>query len=115
MKKLEEHSGSLATAAVVWSDLVYGVQRLPEGQRRTTIEQYLVALQSSDLQVLPYDLEGADWHGRERARLAGVGATRPFVDGQIAAVAWRNGLTLVTRNTKDFENYEGLEVRNWFV
>ena len=38
----------------------------------------------------------------------------PFVDGQIAAIAMANGLTLVTRNFRDFECLPGLRVVDWF-
>ena len=31
----------------------------------------------------------------------------------MASVAVANGLTLVTRNQTDFENFEGLETESW--
>ena len=63
--------------------------------------------------ILPYDHAAAEWHARERARLASRGETRPFVDGQIAAVAHVNDLTLVTFNDVDFRLFEGLRVVSW--
>jgi tRNA(fMet)-specific endonuclease VapC len=42
------------------------------------------------------------------------GRVPPFVDGQIAAIAAVNGLTLVTRNVRDFRRFAGLPVVNWF-
>lgn len=114
MGRLEEHSGQLATASVVWGELVYGVERMPRGKRRSVIEDYLDALRGSDLLVLPYDMVAAEWQGRERARLASAGTSRPFVDAQIAAVAWRHRVTLVTRNTGDFAPFAGLRIENWF-
>jgi len=114
VRHLQEHDGRLATAAVAWSELVYGAARLPQSRRRRVIEEYLGALASSDLQILPYDAEAAVLHGRERARLAAAGRPSPFADGQIAAVARRFDLVLVTRNTRDFEPFEGIEVVNWF-
>jgi predicted nucleic acid-binding protein len=38
--------------------------------------------------------------------------TMPVMDSLIAATAVTNGLTLVTRNTKDFEAVEGLSLLN---
>ena len=43
------------------------------------------------------------------------GRVPPFVDGQIAAVAATNGLTLVTRNTDDFDDFTNLSVEDWFA
>ncbi len=63
--------------------------------------------------VLPYDQMAAEWHAAERARLGAVGLTPPFVDGQIAAVAHVNDLTLVTANTRDFAHFEGLRIEDW--
>lgn len=65
--------------------------------------------------ILPYDEAAARWHGQEQARLARLGRTPAFIDGQIAAIAKVNGLVLVTRNLKDFENFTELSVENWFI
>ena len=63
--------------------------------------------------ILPYDRPAAEWHAAERARLGLAGQTPPFADGQIAAVAQVNGLTLVTANISDFQNLRGLRVEDW--
>jgi len=44
-----------------------------------------------------------------------VGQTPPYVDGQIAAIAAVNQLVLVTRNITDFENFQDLQLENWFA
>jgi tRNA(fMet)-specific endonuclease VapC len=51
--------------------------------------------------------------GAQRARLVSTERTPPFIDGQIAAVAATNGLTLVTANTADFQHFAGLHVIDW--
>ena len=63
---------------------------------------------------LPYDGKAALWHGEQRARLDARGLRPLFADGQIAAIAATQALVVVTRNTADFEAFEGLEVLNWF-
>jgi tRNA(fMet)-specific endonuclease VapC len=63
--------------------------------------------------VLAYEEDAAHWHGIERARLEGLGKPAPYVDGQIAAIAFVNELTLVTANVKDFTRFKGIEVENW--
>ena len=49
----------------------------------------------------------------ERARLAAIGKTPPFVDGQIAAIAAFNDLILVSANVSYFASFEGVRVENW--
>jgi hypothetical protein len=43
-----------------------------------------------------------------------VGRTPPFLDGQIAAIAFVNDLVLVTRNVDDFAPFEKLRIENRF-
>ena len=73
----------------------------------------LVYIHKND--ILPYDEQAAEWHAKERARLASLGQMPSFVDGQIAAIAKVNGLVLVTRNTSDFEKFSGLKLENWHI
>ena len=63
--------------------------------------------------ILPYDQAAAEWHAAERARLAALQYTPPFVDGQIAAIAATRGLILVTANTRDFQQFVGIIVVDW--
>ncbi|MDD4913652.1 MAG: hypothetical protein PHW13_01270 [Methylococcales bacterium] len=42
------------------------------------------------------------------------GKTCADADGEIAAIAVTQKLTLVTRNTQDFENFQNLTLQNWF-
>jgi tRNA(fMet)-specific endonuclease VapC len=63
--------------------------------------------------VAVYDEAAAEWHAVERARLGKAGHMPPFVDGQIAAIAAVNNLTLITQNARDFERFEGLRVEAW--
>ena len=65
------------------------------------------------LPVVPYDAAAAVWHGRERARLERLGRTTSAADGQIAAIAAVNDLTLVTMNLRHFELFRGITVEDW--
>jgi tRNA(fMet)-specific endonuclease VapC len=78
------------------------------------LNSYLQGLLTSGLTVLPYDVKAALWHGEQRAKLEARGLRPPFADGQIAAIAATQALVVVTRNTTDFEAFEGLDVMNWF-
>ncbi len=109
---LRSHQQELATATQVWHELLFGCFRLPPSARRTALEDYL-SNTVAQLPMLIYDEVAAEWHAHERARLADLGNTPSFVDGQIAAIAATNGLTLVTANTADFTLFDGLTVVNW--
>lgn len=113
MIMLEKHRDEIATAAPVWHELQYGCRRLPQSRKRELIETYLRDVVWQNLDILPYDEKAAQWHAEQRARLTAKGQPPSFVDGQIAAIAKVNGLTLVTRNVSDFGTFEDLEVRSW--
>jgi tRNA(fMet)-specific endonuclease VapC len=113
VRRLEEESARSAIAAPVWHELVYGCSRLPSGKRRTALEEYLYRVVQPSFPILPYDQAAALWHGRERARLEHRGKTPPFVDGQIAAIAHTQALTLVTANPRDFRWFEDLATGDW--
>jgi len=114
MASLERHQGALAIASPVWHELVFGLHRLPASRRRQRVHDYLYGVVQATLPILPYDEAAAEWHGRERARLAALGTPPPFVDGQIAAVAKVHGLTIVTRDLAGYAAFDGVRVLNWF-
>lgn len=113
VKKLEQQSLHCAIAAPVWHELVFGVSRLPAGKRRTGLEEYLQGVVRRSFPILAYDDAAAEWHAKERARLEDAGRPPPFVDGQIAAIAFTQGLTLVTANGKDFRPFSDLVTNDW--
>jgi len=65
------------------------------------------------LPVLPYGRRAARWHAAERARLARLGRSIPFEDGQIAATAAIHDGILLTANRKHFDFFEGLQLESW--
>jgi tRNA(fMet)-specific endonuclease VapC len=113
MIMLENHRDEIATASPVWHELQYGCRRLPPSRKRELLETYLRDVIWQNLEIYPYDERAAEWHAEQRARLTSKGQTPSFVDGQIAAIAKVNGLTLVTRNVTDFAAFEDLQVRSW--
>jgi tRNA(fMet)-specific endonuclease VapC len=60
-------------------------------------------------------LERLNCTPKNRARLAKIGKTLAFADGQIASIAASNGLILVTNNVADFQYFENLKIENWFA
>jgi tRNA(fMet)-specific endonuclease VapC len=113
LRKLRLHNGEIAIASVAWHELHFGMRRLPPSHRRTRVQTYLDEVVSMSMPILDYDAAAAEWHATERARLMGQGRTPPFQDGQIAAIAFVNNLTLVTFNATDFKRFDGLIVISW--
>ena len=114
LRRLREHQNDIATATLVWHELLFGCYRLPISARRTAIEDYLFHVVLLSVPLRPYDEAAARWHAEERARLTGSGRTPPFADGQIAAIAATQSLILVTRNTKDYQQFNVVEIADWF-
>lgn len=113
VNKLEKHGHECAIAAPVWHELTYGCRRLSAGKRRDALETYLREVVLASFRILSYDEAAAHWHGIERARLDRLGKPAPYVDGQIAAIAHVNELTVVTANAKDFSRFKNVDVENW--
>ena len=104
----------LQTSAITQAEILTGVALLPAGKRRQAM-----ALAAS--QIFEEDFFGRciDFGGLAVGQYALVKAQRQLAgrpidtaDAQIAAIALAANLTLVTRNTKDFEGIDGLEVIN---
>src|SRR5260370_34858966 len=87
------------------SELRFDVERLAIGKRRERLDGWL----RKDLilrfegRILPIDLRIADACGGLMARSESMGRPMEARDAFIAATAEVHGLTLVTRNTSDFE------------
>jgi tRNA(fMet)-specific endonuclease VapC len=113
--RLRAHRNEVCAAAPILHEMQYGLARLPNGARKRRLTRYLDQVLRGPLQILPYDREAALWHAEERARLSLGGRTPPYVDGQIAAIAATNDVTLVTRNAGDFDDFTNLRVENWFA
>ncbi|NOU22020.1 MAG: type II toxin-antitoxin system VapC family toxin [Methyloglobulus sp.] len=114
LQQLVGHDGEYATAAIVWHELVYGCELLAASKRKKQLQSYLAMLLANGLTILPFDQLAASWYGKERARLQRQGKTCAYADGEIAAIAVTRQLTLVTRNTQDFEHFQNLALQNWF-
>jgi tRNA(fMet)-specific endonuclease VapC len=113
LDRLAASSGRCAICSHVWHELVCGARRLSRGRRRDALDAYLAEVVRTCFPILPYDEAAATWHGKERARQQKAGKPAPFVDGEIAAVAYTNGLTLATLNPRHFELFQHLRVEDW--
>jgi len=95
-------------------EIGFGIEKLPAGPKKTELLIWLTQKLPERFggRIIPLDTNiMAEW-GRLQARTA---KTLPVFDSLIAASALARNLTVVTRNTKDFENIEGLDLLNPWV
>jgi toxin FitB len=97
---------SLFTTAICEAEILYGVALLPDGRRRSALQDAVAAIFAEDFlgRILAFDSTAA----RAFADLAAVRrqSGRPIAkfDAQIAAIAFSHGAAVATRNVDDFAN-----------
>ncbi len=115
MEKLRLYRQETATAILVIHEMLYGCLRLPISKKRQDIEDYINNVMLAEIPLFDYDLKSAQYHAQERARLSKIGKNPGFIDGQIASIAVTNNLILVTNNVADFQDFDGINIENWFI
>jgi toxin FitB len=92
-------TGQQQLSAISVDELRFGMARRPDPRIIDWLEQYL-----RDNPVLPVTREIAERAGAMRGDFSRKGIVREQANMLIAATAQHHNLTLVTRNTRDFEN-----------
>ena len=102
------------TSAVNVAEIYYGIFRIKdqENDRRRLLE-FFEGLVFPRLTILPFDEESARTYARLKSELERKGRPRFESDLQIAAIALRNRLTVITGNVRHFAGIPGLKVENW--
>ena len=100
----EADEDSLFLSVVTLAEVRRGVTRLPDGRRRIVLGTWLETdlLQRFDSRILGIDADVADAWGRIMAAAERSGRTPGAMDVWIAAIAEVTGLTLATRDIRDF-------------
>ena len=95
-------------SVVTIGEIDFGIARLAEGLKRLRLQAWRDAIvERTGRRLLPIDLAVVAAWGEVRARAQAEHRTLPVLDAFLAATAEVHGLTLVTRNTKDFEVWGG--------
>jgi predicted nucleic acid-binding protein len=92
-------------------ELSYGIEKLPAGKKKRELSVWLYSVVPEWFtgRIISLDTDAMTEWGRIRAR---AGRTMPVIDLLMAAAAITHHMTLVTRNTKDFEDIEGIMLIN---
>lgn len=98
---------AVAVSAVSIAELQYGVAVAADPLIRLRRYRRVQAV-LADFEVLPFDVDAAEYYGALTALVQASGRNpRPRrMDLQIAAIAARHDLTLLTRNGRDFAGLE---------
>ena len=113
MTWLTENQTESCTSSIVMGEIEIGLLLMDHGLRRRQFLLWFVGLRAS-MEVLPFDLEVASCWAGLVAGLQEKGVRLPIKDSMIAATALVHGLTVVTRNVRDFER-SGLKLVNPFA
>jgi predicted nucleic acid-binding protein len=103
----------LFTTTISEAEILYGIELLPKGKRRTALESAMETIFAEDFEgrILPFDSEAAHAFGRIASGRRAAGRPVTEFDAQIAAIAFCHGATVATRNTMDFDGC-GIAVLN---
>ena len=97
----------MGLSVVTVVELIHGIQRAPDEQRRTRRQAFVDEL-IRDVPVHPVTLEIAKRAGRIEGERAAHGITIAFEDLLIAATALHLGFAVATSNVRHFQLIPGL-------
>lgn len=104
--------GSCFLSEITIAELLYGIENSAETQRTKNLEN-LSQLRASFVGRTLLIGDSFYEYARQKAALKRMGRVVGEFDLLIGATAIVHGLTLVTRNTKDFEHLNGIRLENW--
>ena len=100
----EQIAETLYLTSISLSELLLGVQALPDGKRKEGLATALTEL-LTDLfgpRVLPFDQQAATAYAARVSAARASGRAISIADGQIAAIAAVHGFAVATRDTAPF-------------
>lgn len=101
---LRRHESELYVSTITIGEIRRGIERLPDGTRKMQLQQWLQSLcDCMRGRILGFNTSTAHVWGQLKAKWEKAGVNVPSLDSQIAATGSRYSLTIVTRNTADFE------------
>jgi tRNA(fMet)-specific endonuclease VapC len=112
VKVLQSGFSNCYISEITIAELLYGVENSAPSKYQHNLNMVRDFELAFSEQTLP-TITGFPIYAREKARLKRNGRTVGEFDLLIGATALRYDLTLVTRNTKDFENLAGIQLENW--
>jgi hypothetical protein len=105
----------LFTTALNQAEILYGIAIKPKGRKREELIVLADAMFGEDFRgrILPFDERAAGHFVDITATRKKRGKPVCIIDAQIAGIARARGMTVVTRNAKDFQNCDIELVNPW--
>jgi predicted nucleic acid-binding protein len=106
----EQAEASLYVTSITQAEILYGIQRLGAGKRRSALEAAAEGTFSEDFagRILSFGADAAHAYARIAAQRERAGRPISQFDAQIAAISLVARATLATR---DFSGYEGCGIK----
>ena len=113
LRYLQGVSSRTFVTSVTIAELMLGAHLLDDGRRKAALLHDVAAVRDAyATRTLSFTASAAEHYGAAIAGLQRAGRTMAVADAYIAAICVTNDATLVTRNTRDFENYPDLQIIN---
>ena len=110
----DQDPSELFSTVVTVAEISYGLERLPAGRRRTSLERsYQSIFVSMADHILAFDVEAALRYGPLVADKERIGVVMDPMNAQIACIAICHGAAIATRNERDFADCEAPLVNPW--
>ena len=109
----EQNAQSVYTTAITQAEILYGLEMLPPGKKRSRLHAAVMQLFADEFpsRILSFDSESALVYPKIVARRARSGRPISQFDALIASVCQARNATVATRNVRDFEDC-GLRIIN---
>ncbi|MGD2021234.1 MAG: type II toxin-antitoxin system VapC family toxin [Thiohalocapsa sp.] len=100
---LAENEPRLSLPTIALAELRYGIERLPEGRRRLSLLRFWEETRRRFAgRTFGFDVLAAERYGCAVAAAERAGRSVRVGDGQIAAIALSQRMTVATRDVEDF-------------
>jgi predicted nucleic acid-binding protein len=109
----EQARVGIFTTAITQAEMLYGLESLPAGKRRSTLEHAVEKMFAEEFpgRILPFDEDAARAFAQIVASRDTLGRPISQFDGMIAGIARSRRAALATRNVADFQDC-GLRIVN---
>ena len=107
---------SLFVSSITLAELLKGIAKLQDSKRKAALTQWLNQIREEMAdRILAFDDSTAEYWANICANAEKTGRTLSAFDSLIASTAVQHGLTIVTRNTPDFEAVPAMLINPWLI